>query len=129
MSPDVVIVDRHATIAEAGERVRASRAPAELTTAVFAVDSHGRVEGWLPVAELLRADAGSPLIEHLRNGPTLAHDTGFEEVARTMADYNLTAAPVVDDGGRVIGVVTVDDVLEVMLPTGWRRRFGLLGDE
>ena len=46
-----------------------------------------------------------------------------------MADYNLTAAPVVDAEERMIGVVTVDDVLEVMLPKGWRRRFGLLGDE
>ena len=46
-----------------------------------------------------------------------------------MADYNLIAAPVLDFEERMIGVVTVDDVLEVLLPKGWRRRFGLLGDE
>jgi Mg/Co/Ni transporter MgtE len=38
-------------------------------------------------------------------------------------------APVIDEEQRPVGVVTVDDVLEVMLPTGWRRRFGLLGSE
>ena len=46
-----------------------------------------------------------------------------------MADYNLTSAPVVDSDQRMIGVITVDDVLEVMLPKGWRRRFGLLGED
>ena len=46
-----------------------------------------------------------------------------------MADFNLTAAAVVDDAQQMIGVITVDDVLEVMLPKGWRRRFGLLGNE
>jgi Mg/Co/Ni transporter MgtE len=45
-----------------------------------------------------------------------------------VADYNLTALPVIDDSGQMIGIVTVDDVLEVLLPKGWRRRFGLLGE-
>ena len=40
-----------------------------------------------------------------------------------------TAIPVVDADGRMVGVVTVDDVLEAMLPRGWRRRFGLLGED
>ena len=61
--------------------------------------------------------------------PSLSPDTSFEEVARQMADYNLTAIPVVDENERMIGVVTVDDVLEAMLPRGWRRRFGLLGED
>jgi magnesium transporter len=46
-----------------------------------------------------------------------------------MADFNLSAAAVVDEDGQMIGVINVDDVLEVMLPKGWRRRFGLLGEE
>ena len=39
-----------------------------------------------------------------------------------MADFNLTCAPVLDDTEHVIGVITVDDVLEAMLPDSWRRR-------
>jgi Mg/Co/Ni transporter MgtE len=46
-----------------------------------------------------------------------------------MADYNLTSIPVADEQGQMMGVVTVDDVLEAMLPRGWRRRFGLLGED
>jgi Mg/Co/Ni transporter MgtE len=129
MTPEVVSIDRHATIGDARERVRASRAAAELTTVVFALNAHGEVEGWLPVAELLRQPPDSPILEHLRDGPVLAADASFEAVARLMADYNLTAAPVVDKQWRLIGVVTVDDVLQMLLPVGWRRRFGLLGEE
>jgi magnesium transporter len=59
----------------------------------------------------------------------LVPDAEFEEVARLMADFKLTACAVIDDRRQMIGVITVDDVLEVMLPKGWRRRFGLLGEE
>jgi Mg/Co/Ni transporter MgtE len=46
-----------------------------------------------------------------------------------MADFNLTSLPVVDEHERMLGVVTVDDVLEAMVPRTWRRRFGLLGED
>jgi Mg/Co/Ni transporter MgtE len=52
----------------------------------------------------------------------------LEEVARLMTDFDLTVVPVVDDQERMVGVVTVDDVLELVLPSGWRRRFGVLGE-
>jgi Mg/Co/Ni transporter MgtE len=42
-----------------------------------------------------------------------------------MSDFNLSAAPVIDDEHNMIGVVTVDDVLELLLPQGWRRDFGM----
>jgi Mg/Co/Ni transporter MgtE len=42
-----------------------------------------------------------------------------------MTDYNLTTLPVVDEHQRMVGLITVDDVLEQMLPSGWRRRYGL----
>jgi Mg/Co/Ni transporter MgtE len=45
-----------------------------------------------------------------------------------MTDFDLTVVPVTDDQERLLGVITVDDVLELVLPRGWRRRFGLLGD-
>ena len=55
-------------------------------------------------------------------------DAELEEVARLMADYDLTIAPVVDSEQRMVGVVTVDDVLELLLPQGWRRHYGILGE-
>jgi len=44
------------------------------------------------------------------------------DVARTMAEYNLLALPVLDDSGRLLGIITVDDAIEVLLPSGWQRK-------
>ena len=130
MSPDFLCLYRHATVSEALARVRASGVHEELLTNVFVMDSHRRLEGGVPLATLVRADPEAPLIDLAhRDTPRLRPEADFEEVARLMADYNLTAAPVVDDQQRMIGVITVDDVLETMLPKGWRRRFGLLGED
>jgi Mg/Co/Ni transporter MgtE len=110
--------------------VRASSIEPELLSAVFVSSPQGSPEGSVPVTALLRADPGQRLDTLVRHEtPTLSPDTSFEEVARLMADYNLTAIPVVDESERMVGVVTVDDVLEAMLPRGWRRRFGLLGED
>ena len=49
-------------------------------------------------------------------------DADLTDIALLMADFNLYAIPVVDDQDRVLGVVTVDDVLEATIPEDWRRR-------
>jgi Mg/Co/Ni transporter MgtE len=59
---------------------------------------------------------------------SVATGADLPEVARMMTDYNLVMLPVLDDDERLVGVVTVDDVLELTLPSGWRRRFGLVRD-
>src|SRR5438552_539288 len=90
----------------------------------------GALQGAVPVTALLRAEPGQRLEALVKHEiPCLSPDASFEEVARLMADYNLTAIPVADEHERMVGVVTVDDVLEAMLPRGWRRRFGLLGED
>jgi CBS domain-containing protein len=128
MSPEFISLYRQASVADALARVRSSDEE-ELTT-VFVMDSAGRLEGSIPLAALVRADPHAGLFQIVRvDTPHLAASADLEEIARVMTDYNLTAAPVVDEDERLIGVVTVDDVLEVMLPKGWRRRFGLLGSE
>jgi CBS domain-containing protein len=130
MSPDFLCLYRHASVSEALERVRATAVQDELLTTVFVMDSHRRLEGGVPLAALLRAEPETPLIDLVRRDtPRLRAEADFEEVARLMADYNLTSAPVVDEQQRMIGVITVDDVLETMLPKGWRRRFGLLSED
>jgi hypothetical protein len=130
MSTEFICLYRHATAAEGLDRVRRSDVPAELLTTVFVMDTQRRLEGSVPLAALVRADPEDSLLELAGpGGPTLRPDANFEEVARLMADFNLTAAAVVDEQSQMIGVITVDDVLEVMLPKGWRTRFGLLGEE
>ena len=130
MSPEFVSLRGLTSAADALEAVRLSKISPELLTAVFVMEADGSLEGSVALAALLRAEPGkrlSTLVKH--ELPSLRADAPFEEVARLMADYNLTCAPVVDEHERMIGIVTVDDVLEAMLPRGWRRRFGLLGED
>jgi CBS domain-containing protein/sporulation protein YlmC with PRC-barrel domain len=130
MSPDFVSVYRQATVAEALDRVRRSALPDENLASVYVMDAKHRFVGALPLAALVRAEPEESVVDlDAEPIPHLLPEADFEEVARLMADFNLTAAPVLDAEERMIGVVTVDDVLEVLLPKGWRRRFGLLGDE
>jgi Mg/Co/Ni transporter MgtE len=56
-------------------------------------------------------------------------DTDLHAIVRKMSDFNLSAVAVIDDEHRMIGVVTVDDVLELLLPQGWRRDFGMSSAE
>jgi Mg/Co/Ni transporter MgtE len=128
MSPDFLCLYEQGTVAEALDRVRRAATSPEALAAVFTMDTHRRLEGAVALVDLVRANPGDRLEEvAVADPPRLRTDAEFEEVARLMADFNLLVAPVVDEEGRMIGVITVDDVLEVLLPSGWRRRFGLLG--
>jgi hypothetical protein len=130
MSPDFILLRGSTSAGDALNAVRASRIAAELLTAVFVSSADGPLEGSVPVTALLRVEPGQRLETIVKHEvPCLSPDASFEEVARLMADYNLTSIPVVDENARMLGVVTVDDVLEAMLPRGWRRRFGLLGED
>ncbi len=130
MSPELVALRSSATVAQALDAVRASPVPAEVLTSVFVTSAEGALEGSVTLADLMRAAAQTPLRELVKHElPTVRGDASFEEVARTMADYNLISMPVLDEHDRIVGVVTVHDVLEAMLPRGWRRRFGLLGED
>jgi hypothetical protein len=130
MSPDFILLRGTTSAADALDAVRRSEIAPELLSTVFVSSAEGPLEGSVPVTALLRVEDTRPLASFVKHEtPCLAPDASFEEVARLMADYNLTAIPVADEHGQMLGVVTVDDVLEAMLPRGWRRRFGLLGED
>jgi CBS domain-containing protein len=128
MSPDFICVYGGATQAEVLDRIRRSQSPAEALSWIFVMNEHRRLRGAAQVVDVLRADP-SLVISEIAAPPThVRTDADVEEIARVMTDFDLTVLPVVDDEERLVGVVTVDDVLELVLPKGWRRHFGLLGD-
>jgi magnesium transporter len=49
-------------------------------------------------------------------------DESAEDVAHRIAEYNLLALPVIDEGGDILGIITVDDAMEILLPKDWRQR-------
>jgi CBS domain-containing protein len=129
MSPDFIGLSERATVEEALDAVRRSTIAPGMLTTVYLHDGEGTLSGSAAVVTLLRSEQGARLAEVAELQPESVHtDADLPEVARTMTDYNLAMLPVVDERERVVGVVTVDDVLELTLPVGWRRRFGLVRD-
>ena len=78
---------------------------------------------------LILADPTKRLDEVMRSEFRFAHPSeSADEVAQTIAEYNLLALPVIDDGGDIAGIVTVDDAMEILLPKNLQRRLPRLLD-
>jgi CBS domain-containing protein len=129
MSPEFVCVYSQATPAEVLDRIRRSSTSAEALGWIYVMHTNRRLVGAISLVDLLRADPDARLGEIAGPPQRLRADAELEEVARLMTDYDLTVAPVVDEQEKMIGVITVDDVLEVVLPRGWRRQFSVFGED
>jgi CBS domain-containing protein len=131
MSPDYASVPSDRTVESAIDAVRAANAPVEALDVVFVVDADGHLVGTAPLTTLVRSRATSKVADVMRADPTHVHPNwDVHRIARTMSDFNLTVVAVLDEEHHgVIGVVTVDDLLELLLPQGWRREFGLAAAE
>lgn len=129
MSPEFLCVYSQATQGEVLQRIRTTRTSAEALAWVYVMNAHKRLTGAVSLVDLLRADPDLRLGELAEAPLRVRTDADLEEVSRLMTDYDLTVVPVVDEQERLLGVVTVDDVLELVLPRGWRRQFGLFGED
>jgi CBS domain-containing protein len=126
MSPDFVAVAREATVATALAAARANDVASDGLQAILLTAQDGTLSGIVTAGQLIRASPEEPLDSLAdSSAPSVAAEAEIPEVARLMTDYNLVALPVVDADGRPIGVVSVDDILELTLPEQWRRRYGL----
>jgi CBS domain-containing protein/sporulation protein YlmC with PRC-barrel domain len=124
MSVDVASCPTTATAADALSIIGQARAmQPEALLKMHAVDEAGELVGVVSVIRLLQSGPDTPVLDLLDFDPVrVTPEADLTDVALLMADYNLVAIPVVDDGDRVVGVVTFDDVLEATIPEDWRRR-------
>ncbi|MGO1488702.1 MAG: magnesium transporter MgtE N-terminal domain-containing protein [Arachnia sp.] len=126
MTPEPVILDTDATVAEALARCREQSLTPALASMVFicrppAETPSGRYIGACHVQQLLRAAPTLLVATMLDNDlEPLQPSTTLAQVSRFFATYNLVVAPVVNETHQLIGAVTVDDVLDHMLPDDWR---------
>ncbi|HWE15197.1 MAG TPA: CBS domain-containing protein [Solirubrobacteraceae bacterium] len=129
MNPDFVSAPSTATVSDAIARVRGSELGPQQVSIIAVVDDHGVLAGAVPLSELIRADEAQALTDLIEAGdPAVGVDADLPEVARLMTDYNLIAMPVLEADGRPVGIIAVDDVLELLLPEQWRRRAGIARD-
>ncbi|MDH2902392.1 MAG: CBS domain-containing protein [Actinomycetota bacterium] len=131
MNTDFVSVPDTATVAEAIEAIRTSNVPAESLHAVFVTDAQGATVGAAALGPLVKARDGELALSVARTQMIHVHPQwDLHRVARKMSDFNLTVVPVLDEEHNVmIGVITVDDLLEDLLPQGWRKEFGMTAVE
>jgi CBS domain-containing protein len=124
MGMDFVAVPGLTRVRDALARVReAAPLQPEALTSVHAVTEDGTLCGVARLVTLVQADPDAWLIDVCDTDPVrVGTDTDITDVAVLMTDYNLITIPVVDDERRLLGLITVDDVLEVTLPEDWRRR-------
>jgi CBS domain-containing protein len=125
MNPDFIALRTDDPVAAALERVRAAELSPQQAATVCVLDDSGTLVGVLSLAQLVRAEPQQPLSELVEAAtPTVTAEADVPEIARLMSDYNLVTLPVVDAQQRPIGVIGVDDVLELLVPEEWRRRAG-----
>jgi hypothetical protein len=123
MSPDYVWVARGATADMAIEAVRIDdKAPHQLLSTVFITEESGRFVGSVALADLVRAEPTRKVEDLNLTNCTIGAGADFADVTLMMADYNLTALAVTDMAGNLIGAISVDDLLEALVPEGWRNR-------
>jgi flagellar motility protein MotE (MotC chaperone)/sporulation protein YlmC with PRC-barrel domain len=128
MTTEPVILPPTATVAEALAHIRIEEQTPAIAAQVFVTrppteTPTGKFLGTAHFQRLLREPPSTLLGKVLDvSVDPIGPDLTVLEVARYLATYNLVAVPVVDDLGRLIGAVTVDDVLDHMLPKDWRER-------
>ena len=132
MSPDFLCLPESTPVQQVLEaRPQRSQAPPEALAVVFARGDDGRVSGSASVVRSRPGRAHRPRWARWSAPilPTCTPTGTCTPSTRKMTDFNLTVAPVMDEQHRMVGVITVDDVLEMLLPTGWRRDFGMTSVE
>ncbi|GAB2687629.1 CBS domain-containing protein [Thalassiella azotivora] len=134
MTPEPVILPPEATIAEALAHVRRAELSPTLAAAVFVCrppleTPTGRFVGVVHIQRMLREAPHEPIGSVLDSDiEPVDVDAPLGLVTRRLATYNLVSLPVCDEDGRLLGVVTADDVLDHLLPEDWREQDDLLTD-
>lgn len=126
MTPVPVILPPEATVAEALAHVRSEELSPALASAIFICrppleTPTGRFLGVVHIQQLLRSAPPEQLGSIVdKNLEPVSDHASVSEVSHTMASYNLNSLPVVNSAGRLVGAVTVDDLLDHLLPDDWR---------
>lgn len=132
MTPEIIIMDSNATVAEALAQIRDPDWLVSIAAQVFVTQPPfkaptGKYLGVVHMQRLLREPPSTELGRCLSNEPTVTPQLSDSQVAEFLASYNLLAVGVCDEAGHLLGAITVDDVLDRMLPADWRQRQQLKG--
>ncbi|HEY5539955.1 MAG TPA: CBS domain-containing protein, partial [Coriobacteriia bacterium] len=137
MTPEVTTVSEDMTVQQVIDKLRAESAEHESVYYIYVVEAGCRLSGVISLRDLLMAAPTTLVSEIAKRDLFTAHvDDDQEDVAEQMSKYDLLALPVLDENGCLLGIVTVDDALDVLeeesaedleLATGRREGFAVAG--
>ena len=123
MTTEFIAVPATLTAARTIDRLRELEPDAETIYYVYVVDADEKLVGVLSLRDLIVAPPETAIGDVMIHEPVAVDvHANQEDVAAIVARYNLLAVPVVDADGRLEGIVTVDDAMDSILPTAWKKR-------
>ncbi len=125
MTTEFVTLPRQLTVGEALARLREMAETPNMIYYLYVVEEEKswKLVGIIALRSLILADPSVPLEAVMREEFQTAHpDDAARDVAHKIAEYNLLALPVVDETNDILGIVTVDDAMDLLLPKGWQQR-------
>jgi magnesium transporter len=115
MTPEYISLKENLTVSQTLERIRSLSNASEVVYYLYVTNSSRQLTGIVSLRDLVIAAPDTTLAEIITRDAVFVHtDTDQEEVARTIQRYDILALPVVDSEERLVGVVTVDDVIDII---------------
>lgn len=128
MTTEYLSIPTGLTVGQTFEHIRKAAEDAELVYYVYVLDPGEHILGVVSLRELIKAAPETPISDIARDDVvTINLETPRDEVATTIARYDFVAVPVVDNEGRMQGIVTVDDVIDVLMPEKLRKMLPRVG--
>ena len=128
MTPDYFALDEDVTISDAITALQRRSEDFEMAFYLYVVDSRNHLLGVVSLRQLLLNAPSTPLRKMMISDVIkVSTDTDQEEVARMVATYNLLAVPVVDEENKLAGIITVDDIIDVMREEATEDIYALAG--
>lgn len=128
MTPDVFALTEDLSVGEAVSAIQKASSDIELVFYLYIVDERSHLVGVVSLRQLLLVPPTTPLKKIMHTDViSVRTETDQEEVARIVARYNLLGVPVVDEENKLVGVVTVDDVLDVIREEATEDIYALAG--
>lgn len=123
MTTEFIAYSPQTTVGEAIERFKTDAGNVEPVYQIYVVDAREKLVGTISLRGLLLADSSKTLATVAARKPrTVKPEANEKAIATVMSKYDLIALPVVDSEGRLLGVVTIDDIIERLRPSAVKRK-------
>lgn len=123
MTTEYACVTGNLTTKEVLTQLRKIAGDVETLYYIYILNKQEKLEGIVTIRELLLNNDERPIYEYMnKDFITVEVNEDEDEVAKLVAKYNLIALPVIDEEENMKGIITVDDAIDIILPTAWKKR-------